>query len=118
MQGLSVSFGRHVFYVEHPSIAVSYSGNSSCSIRSSLAGSINDPLRFDEMLSDDVIGVAMICTREKSNHFHSAIAVYDALILMLSLMLNADATISLGILIFIGSYLFEKPLWAAFEGAA
>jgi ABC-type transport system involved in multi-copper enzyme maturation permease subunit len=45
------------------------------------------------------------------------IAVYDAMVLLLSLLLHADATISLGILIFVGSYLFEKPLWAAIEGA-
>lgn len=45
------------------------------------------------------------------------IAVYDALVLLLSLILHPDATICLGLLIYFGSQLFEKPLWAAVEGA-
>lgn len=45
------------------------------------------------------------------------IAIYDALVMMFTVILHADATICLGILVFIGSYLFEGPLWAAVEGA-
>jgi ABC-type transport system involved in multi-copper enzyme maturation permease subunit len=45
------------------------------------------------------------------------IAVYDAMVLFFSLVLHADATVCLGLLIYVGSHLFSAPLSEAVRSA-